>query len=274
MDARHPVSAASHPQQRLRPPARAERNQKATDCNLQPDSASLTARLGPLVSLTSTPLTILVDFDGTVSLSDTVDDLLARFASAEWREVERQWQDGLIGSARCMKLQTRLITASREELDAFIDGVELDRGLVSLVRLCDSRGARLQIASDGYDYVIERCLERMGVSCAVAANRLVAVGPRRWDLESPAARRACVSRAGTCKCAVTNNGGYVLIGDGRSDFCAARRADFVFSKGGLTGYCIERRIPHQSFQRLDDIVPHLGTFLTCAAQTACAGASL
>ena len=39
----------------------------------------------------------------------------------------------------------------------------------------------------------------------------------------------------------------VLVGDGRSDFCAAATADLVIAKGALAIYCGNNRIPFEPF---------------------------
>jgi 2-hydroxy-3-keto-5-methylthiopentenyl-1-phosphate phosphatase len=41
---------------------------------------------------------VFVDFDGTISLEDTTDVILERFADPEWRKVEAEWLAGIIGS--------------------------------------------------------------------------------------------------------------------------------------------------------------------------------
>ena len=55
---------------------------------------------------------IFCDFDGTISIQDATDFILARFADAEWRDIEEQWKRGTIGSAQCMQRQVALIRAS------------------------------------------------------------------------------------------------------------------------------------------------------------------
>jgi 2-hydroxy-3-keto-5-methylthiopentenyl-1-phosphate phosphatase len=36
----------------------------------------------------------------------------------------------------------------------------------------------------------------------------------------------------------------LLIGDGRSDFCAASAADMVFARDALLRHCIAQKLPH------------------------------
>ena len=60
---------------------------------------------------------IFVDFDGTISLEDTTDVVLERFADPSWQKVEAEWLAGHIGSRECMKRQVELMRATPEELD-------------------------------------------------------------------------------------------------------------------------------------------------------------
>ena len=49
-------------------------------------------------------LILSCDFDGTLTLNDTVDAILEAFAEPEWTEVEAEWAAGRIGSRDCNKI--------------------------------------------------------------------------------------------------------------------------------------------------------------------------
>ena len=59
---------------------------------------------------------IFVDFDGTISTKDVVDTVLEKFARKEWLEVEKDWQEGKIGSRECLSRQINFVVAKEEEL--------------------------------------------------------------------------------------------------------------------------------------------------------------
>jgi 2-hydroxy-3-keto-5-methylthiopentenyl-1-phosphate phosphatase len=52
-----------------------------------------------------------------------------------------------------------------------------------------------------------------------------------------------------------------VIGDGRSDFCVAERASFVFAKGRLAGHCRDRGIPHREITSLREVLAPLANML-------------
>jgi 2-hydroxy-3-keto-5-methylthiopentenyl-1-phosphate phosphatase len=49
----------------------------------------------------------------------------------------------------------------------------------------------------------------------------------------------------------------ILVGDGRSDFCVATRADLTFAKSALLDFCRIEKIPHIEHSEFGDIVDWL-----------------
>ena len=213
------------------------------------------------------PPRILLDFDGTVTLRDTVDAVLERFALPEWHAIEQEWESGLIGSRTCLTRQVELIRATPEAMDRFVDSIEIDPTFIDLVMMNRRLGADLEIVSDGFERSVRRIMRRLDFACPVRANRLVPVDRDRWTLTSPHAQEACRSGAGTCKCAAGRGRQSFLIGDGRSDFCVAHEATFVFAKGRLADYCEAERIPHLRIRHLGDVVEPLARRLSMVTES-------
>lgn len=209
------------------------------------------------------PWKILCDFDGTVSIPDATDVLLERHAKPEWKELERQWCIGAIGSRDCMSRQVGLIDASEREVDRLCDGIAIDPGFPRFVEQARRLQLELVVVSDGLDRVIHRVLANHGLDdLPVIGNRLVQTGPRSWEMQSPHATRTCDANSGTCKCAcaarsVAAGNKVLLIGDGQSDVCVAARADYVFAKRRLLAHCQEAAIAHQPFNDFSDVIAML-----------------
>jgi 2,3-diketo-5-methylthio-1-phosphopentane phosphatase len=183
---------------------------------------------------------VFVDFDGTISLEDTTDVILERFADPEWRKVEAEWLAGRIGSRECLSRQVDLVRASPDDLAGVVEHVPLDPHFPELVALCRQNAVPLTVVSDGFDRVVTGMLARAGVDVPVLANRLDYLGDSRWRLGFPYAAGDCRSQAGHCKCRAVMaepDTIRILIGDGRSDFCAAETADLVVAKGALAEHC-------------------------------------
>ena len=198
---------------------------------------------------------ILCDFDGTITLQDTVVAVLDRFTSPEWWRIEAA--DG--GSLTKRTRQTDLMRADRMELDALIDGFTLDPGFKPFVEETARIGLPLTVVSDGYDYTIRRMLEAANIeNLEVLSHRLLFLDDGRMGVEFPYSDKDCAVEQGTCKCAAMGrlrNRKSVLIGDGESDFCTAGAADFVFAKGPLVEHCREEGIPHRAFTGFAELIP-------------------
>lgn len=211
-------------------------------------TATLTPQTGQKLDLH-----LLIDFDGTIAMIDTVDALLSLHAEDTWLEVEQDWIAGKIGSREAMAAQVALLKLDSTELETFIDSVVLDAGFSTLVALARAHQIPATVVSDGIDHVVTRVLARHGAPFTVRANHLVQTGGERWALSFPFSADGCSS--GNCKCqAPTAPGAYrVLIGDGRSDFCAAGSVDLCLAKGKLVEHCRQAGIPHVPFRDFHDV---------------------
>ncbi len=200
----------------------------------------------------------IIDFDGTVAPTDTVDALLERFADPEWRRIEEQWVSGEINSQQCMAAQIALVSGESTELLEFLQSVTIDPSFVDFVRYVWPF-ADLAVVSDGLDYPIRYALRQVPFPIPIYANGL-AFRRGGLDIWFPHGDSGCAVGSGLCKCAVARsvNAGRglstVLIGDGRSDLCLARSADHVFAKGALRSYCEAESIIHTSFETFDDVL--------------------
>ena len=198
----------------------------------------------------------LVDFDGTVAPTDTVDALLERFADPEWRRLEERWVRGEISSRQCMAAQIALVRGGRAELEEFLHSVRIDPSFADFVRYVEPF-AEVIVVSDGLDMPARHALRDLEVP--IFANRL-RCRDNGLELSFPYANAACEVGSGVCKCEVarTTNAGRglatVLIGDGRSDFCLARSVDFVFAKGTLRRYCEAESIIHSPFETFAEVL--------------------
>jgi 2-hydroxy-3-keto-5-methylthiopentenyl-1-phosphate phosphatase len=214
---------------------------------------------------------LLVDFDGTIASDDTTDALLERFAAPAWRDIEEQWKAGIIGSRECMVRQVDLVRASQAEMDDFVAGIEIDPGFPDFVQLCDRLGHSMAVVSDGLDRTIEAVLRRHNLKLPYYANHLEWRGNDRWRLAFPHARSDCRPLSGNCKCYFASGDARelsIVVGDGRSDFCVAGRADLVLAKGSLVGHCISANLPHFVFADFSEATELLAGWLEGHVDTA------
>ena len=201
----------------------------------------------------------IIDFDGTLSVRDTVDTLLARFAPPEWEAIEAQWLAGDISAVECMQRQIGLVKADHVTLESFFRGIQLDASFLPFHQYA-SQFAKLAIVSDGLDHAINISTRHAAFpQLPVYANHLSFV-PNGISLSFPYLSKECTAGNGVCKCAVARDlvqecgGPVVLIGDGKSDACLAHKADVVFAKGSLVNYCVQQGIDYLPFQSFADVL--------------------
>ncbi len=215
---------------------------------------------------------VFLDFDGTITCRDAVDAILEEFAAPQWLEIEEDWRAGRIGSRECLAAQMRLVHATRTQLDLLLDSIEIDSGLLTLLKVCADGGLEVHIISDGFDYCIERILNRPGLNLQnylirtrIFSSRLQRVGDQ-WQVDFPSFHQSCVHGCATCKPAIMSllnpqSAPTIFVGDGLSDKYAVTVADLVFAKNKLAEYCRARGINHERFDslvsvatRIDDLI--------------------
>jgi 2,3-diketo-5-methylthio-1-phosphopentane phosphatase len=203
---------------------------------------------------------IWLDFDGTVTQQDVLDELIKRYSiNDSWKMVEERWQAGLIGSRQCLTEQFNLLRVSSKELDIALAEIKLDTGIFSLLELSKSQDVPVVILSDSADVFIKKILQRCEIeNLPIRANAVIHHG-LKLQLCFPHNNPSCQFGAAHCKCGSIEAIGdpqrkSIYIGDGRSDLCAARRADCVFAKGVLAKCLKKESIPFIEYSTLNDIV--------------------
>ena len=205
---------------------------------------------------------IFCDFDGTISRKDTTDTVLSALGDPAWRALENEWEAGTLSAADCMRRQIALVGGTDADLDAVLDGIEIDPGFVDFIAWARAQEFEVTILSDGVDYFITRLLGRVGLDdLTIVANRL-AGEPGARELYQPWARHGCAAASGVCKCEAVRPKPFrrdpvVFIGDGRSDFCVSGRVDILFAKDRLAEYAAGRNRPFHPFETFADVTAAL-----------------
>jgi 2-hydroxy-3-keto-5-methylthiopentenyl-1-phosphate phosphatase len=208
-------------------------------------------------------LTVLCDFDGTVSLIDTAEYILERHASGDWRAFERSLAAGLITLEECMSAQFDMIALSRDEMLVELDRVVIPRpGFAELVEKCLSNNVTFRITSAGMDFYIRHFLEPYGWRGRVelVAPEVVDNGkgvrfqfpPQRYSQarnfkEDNVLREHAAGRR------------VAYIGDGTSDQWAAMAADMAFAvRGSVLDRLLEKAgKERKTFTDLHEVVEEL-----------------
>ena len=204
-------------------------------------------------------IAILCDFDGTVACEDVGNLLFQTFSDAdECLDMVDQWKQGLISSRDCLSREASLARVSREALDHFILQRRLDPYFKDFVDFAGRRGLEVVIVSDGLDYYIERMLLRSGLAHIDFFANALDLNDHCLHVRFPYYDMMDCRSCGNCKTyhmeKYKANGYFVVyIGNGFSDRCPSKYADFVFAKGDLLDFCRKNGVESTEFRNFRDV---------------------
>lgn len=241
------------------------------------------ARAIPAFAVSGAPVSVLVDFDGTISLADVTDHLLDEYATdKDWRRRDAEYQRDEAGTRELIEWDVAILDADEATLRREASTQRLDAGFATLVETVRRHGAAIEVVSDGLGFYVQAALERLhcgDVPVATAAIRFgggvrkgagdTAKGrgcPQNGDgtsgrvpsrVEFPFGHPNCFV-CGTCKrerVRAHQAAGRVVVyvGDGQSDRYGAHHADVVFAKHRLAAVCAEDGQRFSPWQQMDDV---------------------
>ena len=205
-------------------------------------------------SATHTPLFVACDFDGTITLRDTLDLVVNRWAPGVWETIEGRLRDGQVTLLEAMDEEFQHVHAAEDEVIAYVVAeAGIRPGFGEFVRWLSDRGDRLIVVSAGFRVLIDPILRKAGLGDLHVHAGDALFSPAGTILSYPPSSQECVSGCGHCKSeTIAAHGPFagpvVYLGDGYSDRCAAREADVVFARGGLAEYLDVEGVPYHPFE--------------------------
>ena len=196
---------------------------------------------------------IVLDFDGTVTVTDLLDRAALEFGDpAVYDEVETGLDGGRLPLREVITREFEPVTAPLDEVVAWaLEEARIRPGFAELVRAAQAAAWEVHVVSSGFEELIGPLLEREGVEVELHANRVEA-RPDGWrvDWRYPDNCDVCGE---SCKRSTLPPGEVVYVGDGYSDRCAALAADRVFATRGLASYLDEQGAPYEYFDDFHSI---------------------
>jgi 2-hydroxy-3-keto-5-methylthiopentenyl-1-phosphate phosphatase len=221
------------------------------------------AALLPTFTALGAPISLLIDYDGTISRLDVGDALLGRLVAdrAAVARKDAQYDSGEVGSRELLRWDMDELPQDQARLLAIATGIPQDETLSLLVEKARAHGAAVEVVSDGLGFYIEANLARLGLTDLPVATNRNAVAGGGSGMGFPFGHPTCLV-CGTCKRQRVfqhQRAGrvVVLIGDGTSDRYAAAHADVVFAKGKLVDICRAEGWPTLAWTSFADIAAWL-----------------
>ncbi|NOY87808.1 MAG: MtnX-like HAD-IB family phosphatase [FCB group bacterium] len=203
---------------------------------------------------------VFCDFDGTVTTRDVGYNLFHHFSQGKNDELLPDWKSGRISTRECLRLEASMVKATPQEIYAFLQQFEIDKGFKDFVNFCDHNHMPLLITSDGLDFYIRFLLQKYQLSRLNFLSNIGHLENGGITLAFPHHNIHC-TRCGICKGEVieqfrTNSEDkykIIFIGDGYSDICATQQADIIFAKKDLEQYCLKKNIHYYAYETFYDI---------------------
>jgi HAD superfamily phosphoserine phosphatase-like hydrolase len=218
----------------------------AAEGDTRPAEAGFAVSRAPIVPVfpAGAPISVLVDYDGTVSRQDVGTVLLAKHALVDRAVVaakDADYDAGRSGSRELMQWDMAVLPRDGALLRATAAEIPQDQTFVSFVAAVREAGAAMEIVSDGLGFYVASNLAQLDpgiVDLPIATNENDV--DRSGRMTFPYGHPACFV-CGTCKrerVRAHEAGGRVVvfIGDGQSDRYAAHHADIVFAKDALLAW--------------------------------------
>lgn len=189
------------------------------------------------------PLAILIDYDGTIALTDVSDSVMATHVPDYWESEAAVVDPSRMGSRRILEHEMSLVDTPGADLLATAAAQPHDPGFVPLVRRAQATGVAVEVVSDGYGFFIQPALDALGVGELPVVTARTTLHGGKASIDFPNAHPAC-HVCGTCKrnrvlAQQAAGRAVVFIGDGTSDRYAAGYSDVVWAKDALVGICLE-----------------------------------
>jgi HAD superfamily phosphoserine phosphatase-like hydrolase len=213
------------------------------DADTQAGDASDSPRSTPVPTLRAgqPPLALLVDYDGTIALTDVSDKILYRFIGERYRDDDEAYDSGLVGSRTLFESQVKLLPGDPTPVVELAEAQPHDPTFAPFVRRALELDVPVEVVSDGFGFFIEPALRELGVPEIPVITARTTFDGRRARMEFPYGHPDCLV-CGTCKrqrvLAHQAAGRTVaFVGDGESDRYAAAYSDLIFAKRNLVALC-------------------------------------
>jgi len=208
-------------------------------------------------------LAVLSDFDGTVTLNDTFENVLARFGKGDWRTVDDQYVRGEITLEECVRRQGAMVQVPRSQILSYLDGVtQFRRNFDKLIEFCTTNHFPLVIVSAGLDFVIKHFLTHEKfqdkVDLFAASAKCTPIGIK-FEWPKLKSNRSMNLKDDMVRYYKQKADTVAYIGDGRWDLHALRNADrrFVIKNSKLAELCREQEIQATRIIDFQDVVKSL-----------------
>jgi len=210
---------------------------------------------------------VFTDYDGTITVEDTIDLMLDTFGPADWLEVSKKLDAAGATNIERMQAEFAEFRGSPEEVKSLIrEKVGIDETFKDFLEYTRKRGWKLVVLSQGVRESVEAIFDKFGITGVEWHANAFDERGGRVTISFPELNTIADGECSTC-CGVCKSGhirrarreGYttVYIGDGITDRCPAAVADIVFAKRYLKKYMTRKGLAFTPFATFAEIKAEL-----------------
>jgi 2-hydroxy-3-keto-5-methylthiopentenyl-1-phosphate phosphatase len=196
---------------------------------------------------------IVVDFDGTITERDTLDDMCQTYAPEEWAAAEGDLQTRTMTLREVIAAEFAPIRGDHDTIISETVGrARVRAGFAEFIEAAERAGDQIVVVSSGFESVIRPILEREGLGRLDVVAHDVRFTPEGGVVDFRHGE-ICPVCGEECKRSVVDERRdgreVVYIGDGYSDRCAAQAADVRFARQTLATHLDREGV---GYTRFDD----------------------
>ena len=208
---------------------------------------------------------IFCDFDGTITENDNIIAIIRHFNPPGWEQIASDVIEERKSIRKGVGELFRLLPASRkDEIIAFaVSQAVIRDGFAELLRFCRYEGIEFYVTSGGIDFFVYPILAKFDIPRDhIFCNGSDFSGERVEITWPHPCEPPCTNDCGMCKTTIMRRFPperfeRIVIGDGVTDFEAAKLADVVFSRKQLTEKCKALGVACTPFETFYDVIDAL-----------------
>lgn len=207
---------------------------------------------------------VICDFDGTIAEKDMIAAIMRHFVYEETAPLIEDVYAGRLSVRDGVERMFSTIPSEKyqEVVDFAVRNTVVRPGFEQFIHSCGQLGWKVAIVSGGFDFFVHPVIHKLSTPVDIYCNHLNTDRPYmqvEWAL--PCDDR-CEGGCGLCKPSVMRSRAdagakFIVIGDGVTDFKAAREADYVYARAKLLEIAVEQQMPVTAFDTFYDITKHI-----------------
>ena len=203
-------------------------------------------------------ITVLIDFDDTITTTNVAHIVLSEFAEPNWPEIRQQFIRGEIPPEGYFETPFENISAEKSIQENHIkQHAEVRPGFTEFNKFCVKNDIAIAIVSRGLDYYIEAVLEKYQITNIPIFAVPTQFNGGKMKIISKYTDVNC-NQWGICKCSVLqkyreSSDIIIYIGDGQNDLCPAKKSNIIFARDALIRHCKQENIDFHRFSDFTSI---------------------